>query len=264
MEEQSNMATLSDLLKQQTQAPQPAIGGQTEQASNILRTKLTGQADAGETAPRQTNIAEQQVAQQEQAQAKQMESQGQILGQQQRQQAADQEQNYRIQAQQIAQQAEQKRQTASLQTHQLMQENLQGLKRLQSDKDVAAYEQVATMSRLSNQRYIHSLTSAAAKAGIDRESNFKQNYYEQVFQDDMQIFKDDIEFKKMMDMDSRSFIRETADMDLDTALKMANMATQQANAQSFYQGIGGLISGGVQAYSAYDKHQATGQATEEE
>lgn len=252
------MATLLDMLRQpQQDAPSPQAGGQTEQASNILRTKLTGQADTGDSGvPKQTNIAEQQVNQQAQAQQKQMQAQGQIQQQQQRQQAADQEQNYQIQAQQIAQQAEQKRQTAALQTQQIVQENLQGIKKLQSDKDVAAFEQAAAMSRLANQKYIQNLTNAAAKAGIDNDANFKQSYYEQVFQDDAQLFGDDIGFKKMMDMDNRSFIRETSNMDIATAQQLANLAIQQDNSRSFYSSIGGLVSGGLQAYSAYDKYSS--------
>lgn len=259
------MANLSDILRQPEPTQQAPIGGQAEGIANILKTKLTGQAQpSSSTGPKRSQIGEQQVAQQAQAQSQQMTAQSQVNQQQQRQQAQEQEQAQKIQLQQLEQDMNEKRQSASQQVQEILNSNLQGMKKLKTQEDVANFEQAAFMTRLSSQSYIQNLTNAANKARIDDDASFKERYYEQVMRDDMEDFKDVMDFKTLMNATDRDFAKQVSKMDLETARKIADRATEQANSQALFQGMGGLVSGGLQAYSAYDAKQTQDKISQEQ
>ncbi len=259
------MANLSDILRQPEPTQQAPIGGQSEGIANILKTKLTGQAQpSSSTGPKRSQIGEQQVAQQAQAQSQQMTAQSQVNQQQQRQQAQEQEQAQKIQLQQLEQNMNEKRQSASQQAQEILNSNLQGMKKLKTQEDVANFEQAAFMTRLSSQSYIQNLTKAAAKARIDDEETFKEQYYTQLYKDDMDDFQDIMDFNSIMNANDRDFSRQVSKMSLETARKIADRATEQANSQALFQGIGGLVSGSLQAYSAYDNKQTQDKIAQEQ
>lgn len=251
--------SLLEAIRKKIESPAPTppqqLGG-TEQASSLLRTKLTGRAEAGPGAEaRRSTIGEQAVAQQTGAALGQERAQAAIQSEQLAQQGGAQEQSARIQQQQLAQNLQLKSEQAAQQGAQLWQQFEQAGRQLNTEQDLQKLEQVAFNARLSNQKYINNLQGEARREGLDNDLKFKEDYYTQVFEDSGELFGSDIAFKKLMDSDEREFISEMSKMDTGFALDLAKQASREANQRAMAESIGGLIGGAVQGYDAYDKYQ---------
>jgi uncharacterized membrane protein YebE (DUF533 family) len=84
---------------------------------------------------------------------------------------------------------------------------------------------------------------------------FNEELQRSVWADEIEILNSDFSFKSTLRADERTFEREMANMDLDTAIALASSANQAAGMTQALTGLGGLASAGIQGYAAYEKQQ---------
>jgi hypothetical protein len=257
--------TLLDTIKQNLQAPSsgtpnaaPLGINQTAQTQQLLQAK-SGRAVADTGQPRISNIGEQLANRQAQLGQQQLQQQGQTAAAN-----VQQEEEYR--------QAQESTQTAALdeqsleqmdqytrQNEAILDEYSQGQRQLDLNKDKAKLEQVGFMARLSNQQYIDNLQREGARARLDNDTNFRENLARSVFDDEQDMFKDDLTFRSMINADNRSFADQLQNIDVDYALKMAEAENQAANQRMMWTGVGNVTSGGIQAYASNAGQQQGGE-----
>lgn len=254
------MATLLDIVNKKAQVnPQQANPLGPSQTSQLqqLSQATSGKAGGTQSAPRISNVGEQLANQQTQLQLQQ-------VGQQEQQAQVQTEQTARqvVQEDQFAQK-EFTEQTARFMDG-LMNEQLgvlqafsRGEKQLNLKKDKARLEQVGFTLRLNNDKYINKLQEEGFRARLDNDAQFEDELARSIFADELDLFRDNLEFRAAMGADDRQFTEMMAGMDLNSALELANAQSQAAAAQQMWSGIGGVVSGGVAAYSAYDKSKTT-------
>lgn len=254
--------SLLDALKQSQQqvaAPKQAVGDTVSNTASIqqgLAVRATGKdpgAQAGQPAVEnemekaqkaatQTSlVAQQQAAQpaqmQQQAQAQQLEfdiDQGKL----------EENEKYR------------QAQTRLLDgTNRTLQAYENNAKDLGFARNKAAAEHLGQSLRLSNARYVDNLNRAAKRNRLDNDARFRDALNQSIFDEERALFSEDIDFRRMMAADDRQFNELVSNMNLDLALKLAEQDAEQANKQGMYQGVEGLLSGGLQAYGAYKRQE---------
>jgi hypothetical protein len=157
--------------------PAGGVGAVTDQASSLLRTKLTGQAATAGEVPGRVATGEQLVAGQEEAANKSLSADLALKQQQQVGQSAAQEQNADIAKSQEYQDRELKKQSLNQQTNNILQEFERGGKQLKTAQDIADLEQIGFAARLQNTKYVDDLQAVAAREGINSEIDFKDKYF---------------------------------------------------------------------------------------
>lgn len=121
-----------------------------------------------------------------------------------------------------------------------------GQRQLDFNKDKARLEQLGFASRLSNDKYLNDLQRQANKARLSDAARFEEETVRTVFADEEELLRDNLDFRAMMAADARQFTEATSQIDLDFALKMANVENRAANEKSFWQGISGVVSSGAE------------------
>lgn len=224
---------------------------QTERSQGLLRAKL-GKADSGTGAPspRISSMAErQQVSQGAQA-AKQQQLQGALAGQELEQaqvglEAKEAEQKANILERQADLQSQFARQEAELYG-----ELERGTKDIKSRENVAKLEQLGFNVRLQNKDYITNLQRAGEQARLNDKLGFKEELARQSFADDQMLSKLGVDYKKIADMDDRSFKQELAQMDMQYAQEMAHNAKMEEASKAKWGMFGSLVQGGTTAYGS--------------
>lgn len=228
----------------------------TEQTASLLRTKLTGQAPTISTdVPKRTNIAEQAAQDQARAGLAQAGTQAQIQSAQLGAQSADQEQAAKIAAEQDQAQMRAKESQAANQASQLLTDFARSGRQLSTQEDLSKLNQAAFAARLTNTQYIDTLQREAAKSGINDAASFNDAYYRQVFADSDALFRDKLDFNRMMGASDREFAKQMQDISLESAIQIASDASKEANTRALYTGVGNVVSGATQAGQAYYSKQ---------
>jgi hypothetical protein len=220
--------------------------GQTQSLRNVVQTG-TGKIAGPDSGPQENDVGELQAA-------NETKLQGQIqAGQQQVENAGVQQKQADVQS--AGEQAEQTLNVRSkdaqsafeARANTILSDYTNGQRKVQTQRDVMAMEQAGAAIRLQNQQYVTQLEQAGQMARLQNDTNFREQAYRDAFAGDEIMMKDDIMFKEMMDADARTFQYSMGQMDLDYALKVADMATKQANSQAVAQGVGGVIGAGAGA-----------------
>jgi hypothetical protein len=71
----------------------------------------------------------------------------------------------------------------------------------------------------------------------------------------MDVFQGNLDFSKMMDSDEREFKDQLSTMSIDQAIQLAQAGTKAAQTGAAIGAASQIMSGGLQAYAAYDKDQ---------
>lgn len=247
--ENSLLSIIRNKLTQPTAAPEL---GATEQAGNLLRTKLTGQAAvaSGET-PKRSTIGEQTAATAGAPAEEQRLKEARMQAAQQGTQSAQQLQSANIAQNAELQQRQAKVQQAALQASSMMNKFSQQNRSLQTKDDLNQIESIAAQARLSNSKYVDALQLEGARGRLDNQSSFNESYQKQVLQDNLDILGAQYDTKKLLDTNDRQFAVEMQNMSIETALKIAAHERNTLQANAMYSSIGGVVSGGLQSYSAY-------------
>lgn len=244
------------ILGQKNQAALANLGG-TTQALRRVQQAATGRSTQA-TGPIQEDIIPEQVALQEaeQMQRVQAEQERQVAtGLQQKEQAQQQEFKFGLQDMD-------ERQTNATQemlnrSALILQDFEQGRARLDSAKDKARMEQALVGMRLANKKYTDQLEMEGRKRRLDNAIQFKEALTETLFKSEMQLLRDNLNFKKKLSADEREFDKLVADINIDLAIQLALQEAEATQVLQVAQGTKELISGGL-SYLAKKEEKPSG------
>lgn len=246
------MVTTPSLVDQlrQSGGPQPKqpslvsqLQGQQTQLQQAARATQAGAGGLGFTGAgrgsRQTerfSLAEvagqeQQIQQAEQMQAAQVD-----------QAARQQEQQFQFQAEDQDERALNSRIEWSNQARQIVTQFSRESTRMELAETKAAVEFSATLMRLSTDAYVEQLQMEGRKSRLDSEVSFKEALAEAVFDDEIGLLTDDLNFRSIINADRRTQTEWVASFDLDYAIRMAESSAQTQQAVQKYQAVGEGIS----------------------
>lgn len=246
--------SLFDILKQKT--PTPAALAQTTQQVESLISAKSGKAGATVSGPATSNIAEQQATQTAQVQGQAVQAQAQTQAAGLANQQVNLTEQQALQEAQFDESQEDQKSNLLRQTNAVLDEYEKGNRTLDFNRDKARLEQVGFTLRLTNDKYLSNLQREGKRSRLDSDLGFKEELMRSIFSDEEDLLRDDLEFRALMRADDREFEKLMAAMDIETALQIASAESKAANAQQMWQGIGGLVSGGIEAAAAYQDRQS--------
>lgn len=135
--------------------------------------------------------------------------------------------------------------------------------KLDLDKSRARAETVGFMMRLTNDKYIDNLKAEGMKSRLDNKLEFDEALQRSIFSEELEMFENDLNFRRLMSADEREFEKELAAINIDFALRIAGTEAEARATGVMFSGLSGAVSGGLQAYSAYKKGQAVDQAKQD-
>lgn len=236
--------SILDNVKQQMQSPlqQPtSVGGQTESIRSLLRAK-SGKASVPDSGPKQSSIQEKMAEQQTKLAGQQLQQQGQIAAAQLGEQEADIQQRTEQQEATFLDRLTTMQDDLDRRSSQLLDQFSRGQKSLQSDRDLMDLEQAGFISRLQNKQYIDRLQREGQQLRLDNSLDFAAEFAKQKMGEYTNLFRDELDFKRMMDMDDREWAREVSEMDINDALDVADAAARQTSSEQMFSGVSSLIS----------------------
>lgn len=132
------------------------------------------------------------------------------------------------------------------------------LQKFQQDQDAqkfqrkaASTEQLGFYLRLNNDKYIDKLKTEGAKARLSRDVNFREQSYLTAFRDEIDMFRNNLTFRKQMNQEDRVFKAEMAIYNLTTALELAMAGSEQNQTRTMFEAGGMIASAGAQIYTNY-------------
>lgn len=249
------MKTLAETLNKQLNTPTPAPAlGQTEQAQGLLRAKVGGGQTPSE-GPRRSSIQETAAAQDTQSQLAQGALSNKLQGKQLLQAEEEQEVKTEQQFLNLSEDRENTKAQMARQTAEILNQFESGIKQLDSQKDKAELEQVGFMLRLQDDKYIADLQQNAQRLGLDNDLKFREEITRAAYEDDMDIFKNNLEFQTFINMDNRKFQMQVAQMDINFAMNLAEKELDAVKTKTLFTGLGNLGTAGLSYY------EQTGSAT---
>lgn len=251
--------TLFDTLNQGLQSASattaPKATDNTAAAQKLLATKATGRAVTPGAGPSISSQAEKTTISQGQEAAKQkglsqrLQQTGLGL------QAKAQQHRFDIAEKQGREKIEAMTSDFQRRSDSILGDFERGVKKIGDQKHALDVEMMSFQSRLSNKKYLDSLEIQSKQAGLDSSIRFNESMARTVIGDDLGFLKDVLAYRKFMSGSDRDFQMEMGNMEIAMAMKAAEDSLKQQQSQAMYEGIGGLMSGGAQAYSAYSSGQ---------
>ena len=234
------------------EAAKPAISfapTALEQSQQMAQAS-TGKAATGVAGAAVSNIAEQvavdQTAKQQaevQQQANLAERNQQAEEEQQYMQLADQELDYRNKGLQV-------KQEFNSQLSKLIQDFKEKGDALDLEKSKAAAEQIGTLMRLQDDKYVNNLKMEGSKRRLDNMKAFKEAAMESQFSNQLSLLNDDFAAKSMLRADAREFNIKLEQMGYQQAMDMVEAEIQGNKDAMVWRGIGGMAEAGIQAYGS--------------
>lgn len=135
----------------------------------------------------------------------------------------------------------------------------------------AYLDQSAHAMAMSNQKYVDEITRIGQKANLRDEIEFRREAQRLAFGQDFDIMGQQFDMQKLMNADEREFRKAMADMDIDTALRLAEQAAKEqaykqvltgaTNMATSYVSYGAGSGGPSNANAAYGAGAGTGAPT---
>ena len=219
-----------------------------------LQRGLTGRAVGPGAGPRASRIAEriarQQVAAAGEEQAKKEKIQSEQL------RLAEEAQEQAFTDQQLGQieQAMSAKQSLAQQTESILNNLERAGKELDLQKRAAQLEQVGFNLRMNNKQYIDRLNQAAQVARLDDALRFEEELKKAIFEDEIDLINNDLEFRRLLDADARELSRELSQISLDQAMSIASSQIAQESQAAKWNSVSTAVSAGAQAYATYKKN----------
>lgn len=201
-------------------------GGQSSgpSRSNQQAAGLVDQVQQGsESIQRDAQIQQLTITQQAQAQAKQAAFQDKLL--------SEQELN--------------QREKFITTQEQILGEYVKGARTLDLNKDKSRLEQLGFGMRLGSEKYITQLQQEAHKARLSDALRFDEELKRTIFADEEELFRNDLQFRALMNSRGRDLQEQLASIDIDTAIALAAADNKAVNQRSMWDGIGTAVSAGA-------------------
>lgn len=262
---------LLDIVKKQLQTPGSTPAGgtlqggeQTESVRRILRAKTGKEAAPGTTGPRQSAIQEKIAQRQTDIGLGQLAQKGQIQAAQLEEREADIAQREEQQKESFLNNIQKLRSQYLQETNNLLDNYNRGVKTLDTRKDIKELEQLGFMARMQNDKYIHNLQTEGKRKRLDSGVNFKREMAKSILRNQEQLLSDKLAFERIISADDREFRKELSKINIDYALQIANNAAASQGARQVATGLGGVVTGGIQAYSAFRNNKGDANLTSED
>lgn len=230
------MALLDDVKKSLQSGFKLPQFGQSEQLREMQR--ATSGKLAAETGPSAASLAEQVAATAAEQQRQEDVLQGKIQAEQLSMQERAQQEEARQKSKQLDEQVLNAKQDMQNKVSNILQEYTQRSGEIDMREESAKTQFALTMMRLSNDDYLDQLEVEGARSRLQEEASFQWELTQSIFEEEIDILKNDLSFRSAMAADDRAFKEYMAEWDIDNALQLAlsDLQTQEKLAQ--YQALG--------------------------
>lgn len=145
-------------------------------------------------------------------------------------------------------------------TQQLSSDLKRNLTNLSEREKLDQMEGVAASMRLQDEKYAYQLADEGRRRRLSDGMQFDLALKESVFDDEIDLIRNDYKFKKVMDMDDASFQQFIADIDIASAIALAGQQLKDKNQTSIISGLG---TAGTQAAGYYFGREPTQENTQQ-
>lgn len=249
---QTLMEALSTGLQESQVKTKPQAPTATEATQSLLATKATGRAITPGTGPKSSAQAEKMTLEQGAQEQKKEGLRQQLAQTGLSQQAEAQQQRFDVEEKQGLDRVREMEADFQRRSDGILSDFERGKRRLGDEKDALALEVMGQQARLANAKYLDALEQQGKELGLNNKLKFDEETARTVLKNDLDFLKDDLAHRRLMNANDRDFTRELANMDINFAMDMARQGIREAGEQQKWQGINGMMSGGAQAYSAYE------------
>jgi len=226
--------------------PQQATGilGQTEAVEKISRA-ASGKALPSGVGPSRSRQTEKQVASQvEQGQrALQEQIQAEAVGQAQQTRAMQEQAKFENKL--LSQQQLDMQDKFIVKQQEILSSFVRSGRELDLRKDKAKAEQLGFMMRLNTDYYLTDLNDEANRAMLQDDIEFEEELARTLFNEELDLFNDDLDFRALIKADKREFDIEIANWNVEMAIKMAETEAKEASQRQLWSGIGTLAQAGA-------------------
>jgi hypothetical protein len=245
------MALLDDVKKSLQSGFKLPQFGQSEQLREMQR--ATSGKLAAETGPGAASLAEQVAATAAEQQRQEDVLQGKIQAEQLSMQERQQQEEARQKSKQLDEQVLNAKQDMQNKVSNILQEYTQRSGEIDMREESAKTQFALTMMRLSNDDYLDQLEVEGARSRLQEEASFQWELTQSIFEEEIDILKNDLSFRSAMAGDDRAFKEYLAEMELSTALELSSLEILSSETLSKYEaygeGVSAAIRGGIEAYS---------------
>lgn len=108
---------------------------------------------------------------------------------------------------------------------------------LSADKAAARLFQLGHVLALADRQYVDTITNIARERNLREDLNFQQESYELQMGQSMEIMDRRMDFTAALNKNAREFKEEMFNMDMDSALELANLAEKEQNYIAIMNGV---------------------------
>jgi len=232
--------SLIESLNQVTQkrAEKP-LGEQTEQVRQLVASK-SGKAGAT-SGPVSSNIAESQAVAEADQQATQQAQQGNLAAASQLGRRSQLGQEERMQRAAADQQRQKLLENYAMTVDQNLTKLAQADKKANLDEYKQGLSQAIFVGNLADEKRQFELNQRVSKQNIKDLNQVDLEIQKAIWGNNQELFKDNMEFQSIMNMDEAEFQKMLKQMDLDTAMDIQKRKARGSNTRSLIGGAGTIV-----------------------
>jgi len=114
-------------------------------------------------------------------------------------------------------------------------------------------EGAAQAARLADEKYSYQLADEAKRRRLTDARQFDIALKESIFDEEIDLMKNDLKFRQLMDADEATFQRMLADMDIDSAFALASQQRKDENRSQMISGATEVLSKGASYYAGLNR-----------
>lgn len=250
------MALMDDIKKSLQSGFKLPQFGQSQRLEELQRAS-TGRL-ARETGPKTTYLAEQVAATAAEQQRKEDVLAGQVAAEELTMAEKEQQERFRQQNKLIDERVLNARQDMQNKVSNILQEYAERTGEIQMREDSAKTQFALGMMRMSNDDYLDRLETEGAAARLNETAAFEWELTQSIFKDELDLLRNDLAFQAAMNADEREFKEYMAEMDLMTALELAQDEAAALQTLAKYEAIGDITTGVVRAGKGIAENMSDG------
>lgn len=256
------MALMDDIKKSLQSGFQLPQFGQSERIREMQR--ATSGKLAGETGPSATSLAEQVAASAAEQQRQEDMLQGKLQAEQLTMEQQQQEEEARQKSVQLDEQLINARQDMQNKAQNILQDYTQRAGEIDMREDSARTQYALALMRLSNDDYLDQLEIEGARSRLQDEANFEWTLTQSIFTAEIDLLKNDLEFRSAIAAEDRAFKEYMAEWTLEQAMELAltdiDAAQRMAQLEAYGQLTTGTVRAGALGVESYLSDETTTEA----
>ena len=241
------MALMDDIKKSLTSGFKLPQFGQSEQLRSMQR--ATSGKLAADEGPQAISLAEQVAA----SAAEKQRQEDVLAGEVQAEQLSMEEKAQQEAARQKGKELDEKRlnmqQEMQNKISNILQDYSQRVGEIDMREDSAKTQYVTALMRLSNEDYIDQLEVEGAQSRLQDQASFDWELTQSIFNDELDLLKNDLEFRSSIAAEDREWREYMAEWTLDQAMELALTDIDAAERLANVQAAGEAVSGVARAAS---------------